>query len=98
MSDPTKKYSVTLPENLAEDARTQSEGAGLSAYVTQAVRRQLQHDRLAELVEVLEAENGQVSDGRKSEVRDEMRRALEEQGVTPSKTNKHRSTGQEDAA
>ncbi|WP_216631048.1 hypothetical protein [Nocardiopsis coralli] len=58
MSDATKKYSVTLPEDLAEDARSRSGGAGLSAYVTRAVRREIERERLAELLEAMEAENG----------------------------------------
>ncbi|MEU3017943.1 hypothetical protein ABZ635_11195 [Nocardiopsis sp. NPDC007018] len=84
MSGTTKKYSVTLPEDLAEDARSRSGGSGLSAYVTNAVRRQVQRDQLAELVGTLEAENGPVTDQRMSEIRDEMRRALREQGVSAS--------------
>ncbi|GAB3714182.1 hypothetical protein [Nocardiopsis nanhaiensis] len=83
MSGNTKKYSVTLPEDLAEDARDRSGGSGLSAYVTNAVRRQLQRDQLAELVEAMEAENGPVSDKRMSEIRDEMHQALLAQGVIP---------------
>lgn len=81
MSDATKKYSVTLPEDLAEDARTRSGGSGLSAYITAAVRRQVQRDQLAELIDAMEAENGPTTEERMLEIRDEMWQALVEQGV-----------------
>ncbi|MFI0484708.1 hypothetical protein [Actinomadura sp. 9N215] len=48
MSERTRKYSVTMPEDIAEEARVRSGDAGLSAYVTAAVARQLERDRLDE--------------------------------------------------
>ncbi|WP_018653588.1 hypothetical protein [Actinomadura flavalba] len=62
MSEPTRKYSVTLPRDIAEEARTRGGGAGLSAYVTAAVKRQLERDALRELVEAAEAEHGPITE------------------------------------
>ncbi|MEU9702105.1 ribbon-helix-helix domain-containing protein [Streptomyces sp. NPDC047981] len=45
----TKKYTVTLPEELAEEIRKDVGPGGFSAYVTHAIRRQREQDRLGEL-------------------------------------------------
>jgi Arc/MetJ-type ribon-helix-helix transcriptional regulator len=58
----TKKYTVTLPEELAEEIRTKVGPGAFSAYVTQAVRRQHERDQLGELVDWLENEYGPVTD------------------------------------
>lgn len=58
----TKKYTVTLPEELAEEIRKEVGPGAFSAYVTRAIERQREHDRLGELVERLEAEFGPVAD------------------------------------
>jgi post-segregation antitoxin (ccd killing protein) len=58
MKEPTQKYSVTMPRDIAEAARARSGPSGLSAYVTAAVARQLERDKLNELIEASEAENG----------------------------------------
>lgn len=58
----TKKYTVTLPEELAEEIRDKVGPGGFSAYVTQAVERRREQDRLGELVSRLEDEHGPVSD------------------------------------
>jgi Arc/MetJ-type ribon-helix-helix transcriptional regulator len=47
----TKKYKVTLPEELAEAIREKVGPGAFSAYVTEAVRRQFENDRLGELVD-----------------------------------------------
>ncbi|MFD0855872.1 CopG family transcriptional regulator [Actinomadura adrarensis] len=60
MGEPTNKYSVTMPRDIAEAARERSGPSGLSAYVTAAVARQLERDKLAELIAAGEAENGPV--------------------------------------
>ena len=59
----TKKYTVTLPEELAEEIRREVGSGGFSAYVTRAIERQREQDRLGELVAWLEGEHGPVSDG-----------------------------------
>lgn len=44
----TKKYTVTLPEELAEEIRAEVGRGAFSAYVTRAMERQREHDRLGE--------------------------------------------------
>jgi Arc/MetJ-type ribon-helix-helix transcriptional regulator len=58
----TKKYTVTLPEELAEEIRSEVGPGSFSAYVTQAIERQRERDRLGELVADLEAEYGPVTE------------------------------------
>jgi Arc/MetJ-type ribon-helix-helix transcriptional regulator len=58
----TKKYTVTLPEDLAQEIRRKVGPGAFSAYVTDAVRRKFQNDKLGELVELLEEEYGPVSE------------------------------------
>ncbi|MFF1907071.1 hypothetical protein [Kitasatospora sp. NPDC058218] len=50
-SRPVKKYSVSMPEDVAEEVRAIVGKGSFSAYVTASVRRQLERRRLAELVE-----------------------------------------------
>ncbi|GEB58542.1 hypothetical protein [Streptomyces gardneri] len=57
----TKKYTVTLPEELAEEIRREVGQGGFSAYVTQAIQRQREQDRLGELVDWMETEFGPVT-------------------------------------
>ncbi|MFI8892053.1 hypothetical protein [Streptomyces paradoxus] len=57
----TKKYTVTLPEELAEEIRQEVGSGGFSAYVTKAIERQREQDRLGELVTWLEHEHGPVT-------------------------------------
>jgi Arc/MetJ-type ribon-helix-helix transcriptional regulator len=58
----TKKYTVTLPEELAEEIRSQVGPGGFSRYVTQAVERQRERERLHEAVDWWEAEYGPVTE------------------------------------
>ncbi|MET9377928.1 hypothetical protein ACFYV5_28390 [Streptomyces sp. NPDC003035] len=58
----TKKYTVTLPEELAEEIRGEVGPGGFSAYVTHAIRRQREQDRLGELVAWMEEEYGPVTE------------------------------------
>lgn len=58
----TKKYTVTLPEELAEQIRREVGAGGFSAYVTKAIERQHEQDLLGELVNRLEEEHGAVTD------------------------------------
>ncbi|MFC5883677.1 hypothetical protein RMN57_30275 [Kitasatospora sp. CM 4170] len=58
----TKKYTVTLPEELAEEIRAKVGPGEFSRYVTQAIERQAERDRLGELVDWWEAEYGPVTD------------------------------------
>lgn len=58
----TKKYTVTLPEELAEAIRAEVGPGGFSRYVTHAIERQREQDRLGELVDWMETEYGPVTD------------------------------------
>ncbi|MFG2114795.1 hypothetical protein ACGFRB_19510 [Streptomyces sp. NPDC048718] len=58
----TKKYTVTLPEELAEEIRREVGPGGFSAYVTSAIQRKRKHDHLGELVTWMEEEYGPVDD------------------------------------
>jgi hypothetical protein len=57
----TKKYTVTLPEELAEAIRAEVGPGGFSRYVTHAIERQREQDRLGEAVDWWEKEYGQVT-------------------------------------
>lgn len=58
----TKKYTVTLPEELAEAIREKVGSGSFSHYVTQALERQSEQDRLQEFVEWWESEYGAVTE------------------------------------
>jgi len=58
----TDKLSVTVPSEVAEEIRARAGRGNVSAYVTQALLRQLEHDRLGDLVAGLEAVYGSVTD------------------------------------
>jgi len=68
---PTAKISLTLEEDLIAQARTLAGSRGLSSYVNRALGRQLQHDRLAALLEELEREAGPID----AQVLEEVQRA-----------------------
>lgn len=51
---------MTMPRDIAEEARARSGPSGLSAYVTTAVARQIERDKLDELIAACEAENGPI--------------------------------------
>lgn len=57
----TKKYTVTLPEELAEEIRSEVGPGGFSRYVTQAVERQRERERLREAVGWWDSEYGPVT-------------------------------------
>jgi Arc/MetJ-type ribon-helix-helix transcriptional regulator len=69
----TKKYTVTLPEELAEAIRKEVGAGGFSRYVTEAVERQRERDRLGELVDWLETEYGPVTESEMIEAEAERR-------------------------
>src|SRR5262249_27304260 len=85
MGGPTQKYSITMPRDVAEAARARSGPAGLSAYVTAAVARQIERDNLNELIAVAEAEHGPITDQELQAKRDALR-ALEQQGASDPDT------------
>ena len=65
-----RKVSVSMPEELAEAVRARAGAGGFSRYVSEAVEREIRHDRLGELLDELEAEYGPVP----PEVREQTRR------------------------
>lgn len=75
MSEPTRKYSITMPRDLAEAARARSGRSGLSAYVAAAVARQIERDDLNELIAVAEAEHGPVTHEEVQAKRDQLHQA-----------------------
>lgn len=75
MSEPTQKFSITMPGDVAREARARSGSSGLSAYVTAAVARQLERDKLNELIAVAEAEHGPVTSAELAEMREALARA-----------------------
>ncbi|MFD7961616.1 CopG family transcriptional regulator [Streptomyces zaomyceticus] len=79
MSEPTRKYSISMPRDIAEAARARSGPSGLSAYVAAAVARQIERDDLNELIAVAEAEHGPVVDAEIQARREQLRRAREQQ-------------------
>ncbi|MER5423140.1 CopG family transcriptional regulator [Streptosporangium roseum] len=78
MSEPTGKYSITMPRDIAEAARTRSGSSGLSAYAA-AVARQIERDNLNELIQVAEAEHGPITDDEVQALRDQLHQARQEQ-------------------
>ncbi|WP_329312227.1 CopG family transcriptional regulator [Streptomyces sp. NBC_01262] len=79
MSEPTGKYSITMPRDIAEAAKVRSGPSGLSAYVAAAVARQIERDNLNELIAVAEAEHGPVTDDEIQALRDQLHQARQQQ-------------------
>jgi hypothetical protein len=67
----TEKVSLTLEKELLTEAREVAGGRALSRYVNRALRHQLQHDRLAGLLEELDREHGPIAPQVLEEVRRE---------------------------
>ena len=67
----TEKVALTLEAEILAEARDVAGVRGLSSYVNQALRHQLQHDRLTGLLAELEREKGPIE----PEVMEEVRRA-----------------------
>ncbi|MHA4819606.1 CopG family transcriptional regulator [Streptomyces aculeolatus] len=79
MGEPTSKYSITMPRDIAEAAKARSGPSGLSAYVASAVARQVERDNLNELIAVAEAEHGPITDEEIQALRDQMHQARRHQ-------------------
>jgi len=65
------KKSITVPADVMEEAYRLLGDSSFSAYVTNALRRQIQNDNLVQLVTELEADYGPITD-------EEYRQALAE--------------------
>lgn len=72
----TKKYTVTLPEELAEEIRSAVGPGRFSAFITKVLEHQMEIERLGKLVERLEDEFGEVTDDELAAI-DERRRKRE---------------------
>jgi hypothetical protein len=71
MAEKMGKYSITMPKDLAEAARTFAGDAGLSAFIATSVERTVQNMRLKEGVRTYEAEHGAFTDEEMKAVHDE---------------------------
>ncbi|GIH46152.1 hypothetical protein SAMN05421833_1106 [Microbispora rosea] len=58
----TDKMSITVPADVAAELRARAGQGNVSAYVTHALVRQLEHDRLGDLVADLREIHGPVTD------------------------------------
>lgn len=61
---------LRIEEALVDEARSRVGEADLSGYISGALERQLQHDRIRELLRAMDREAGPVS----AEIMDEVRR------------------------
>ncbi|MEU0286218.1 CopG family transcriptional regulator [Streptomyces sp. NPDC006147] len=77
MSEPTQKYSITMPRDIAEAARARGGPSGLSSYVAAAVARQIERDNLNDLIQVAEAAHGPITDEEIQALRDQLHQARE---------------------
>ncbi|AXI87117.1 hypothetical protein ACWEQ5_20390 [Streptomyces griseoincarnatus] len=57
----SKKYSISLPEDLAEAVRTHVGPGGFSAYVAEALEQRVAMDKLHEIVADFETDNDPLS-------------------------------------
>jgi Arc/MetJ family transcription regulator len=56
------KVSLSIDQEVLAEARARAGRRELSSYVNEALRRQLQRDRLVELLNEMDAESGPVPD------------------------------------
>ena len=63
------KVSLSIDEDVLSEARERAGRRELSSYVTDALRRQLQHDRLGELLSEMDASSGPIPDDLMEEAR-----------------------------
>jgi len=56
-----EKRSITVPRDVVDDVNSVMGPGNFSAYVTEALRRQVQRDKLAQLISELTAEHGPVT-------------------------------------
>ena len=63
------KVSLSIEDEVLTEARQRAGRRELSAYVSRALSRQLQHDRLGELLAEMEREAGPIPEDRMEEAR-----------------------------
>ena len=56
----TSKVSISLDDDVLAEARRRAGHRELSAFINEALRRQLQHDRIGKLLDEMDAEFGPV--------------------------------------
>jgi Arc/MetJ family transcription regulator len=69
------KVSLSIEEEVLAEARERAGRRELSSYVNDAVRRQVQRDRIADLLAAMDAESGPIPDEVMEEARQLWRRA-----------------------
>jgi hypothetical protein len=69
----TKKYTVTLPEELAEAIRAEVGPGGFRCYVRVVFERQRERERLHEAVQWWESEYGEITEAELAEIEAEHR-------------------------
>ena len=69
----SKKYSISLPEELAEDVRRRVGPGGLSAYVAEALEHGIAMDRLRGIVADFEIDNDPLTEEELEAARAELR-------------------------
>ncbi|MCX2184448.1 hypothetical protein KV205_28525 [Streptomyces sp. SKN60] len=69
----SKKYSISLPEELAEDVRSRVGPGGFSAYVAEALEQRLAMERLREIVADFEIDNDPLTEEEREAARAELR-------------------------
>jgi hypothetical protein len=70
----TDKMSVTVPSEIAAEIRARAGHGNVSSYVTHALMRQLEHDRLGDLVTELERTQSPATADELAAARSEWRR------------------------
>lgn len=93
----TKKYTVTLPEELAEAIRAEVGPGGFSRYVTHAIERQREQDRLGEAVAWWEEEYGEATEAELAEAEAE-RREIERRHAELARAQRVAADGPVEAA
>jgi hypothetical protein len=74
---PHRKLSVSLPAALDEELRERAGAGGISPYIAAAVRRQLERDRLGDLLGWLDEEYGPVPEDAMARAEEEWPRAAQ---------------------
>lgn len=69
----SKKYSISLPEELAESARSRVGPGGFSAYVAEALEQRVAMDKLREIVADFETDNDPLTQEEIEAARAELR-------------------------
>jgi len=78
----TRKKSLTIPQDLVDEAEARSGPRGLSAYVARALATQLELDRLTDYTEAAQAQLGPVPERVREQVYADLAAADAEIGFT----------------